>query len=150
MPDEELKTAIQKPTDERLWAVAEGLRRGWTVEAINKISRIDKWFLRKIKTLITIEQKLDAARQRSDCNESISELIQEAFIFGFPSPSILSILGVDGKGEPNEFSARVLQEVERQKVMPVFKMVDTCAGEFESRTPYYYGTFEQESDMVSV
>ena len=150
MPDEDLRTAIQKPTDERLWAVAEGLRRGWTVEAINKISRIDKWFLRKIKTLITIEQKLDAARQRSDCNESISELIQEAFIFGFPSPSILSILGVDGKGEPNEFSVRVLQEVERQKVMPVFKMVDTCAGEFESRTPYYYGTFEQESDMVSV
>jgi hypothetical protein len=47
-----------------------------------------------------------------------------------------------------QYYCRAFAEVERQKVMPVFKMVDTCAGEFESQTPYYYGTFEQEDDAV--
>ena len=48
----------------------------------------------------------------------------------------------------SRYALRAAIEIERQKVMPVFKMVDTCAGEFESRTPYYYGTFEQEDDAA--
>ncbi len=149
MGDDDLKSAIRKPTDERLWAVAEGIRRGYTVDEINKISRIDKWFLRKILTLITMEKKLADAQTQSDINEPLDQLIHEAFLLGFPSPTILSILGVGSDGITAEFSARVTQKIERQKVMPVFKMVDTCAGEFESRTPYYYGTFEQENDQVA-
>jgi len=166
MEDEPLRFAIRKPTDERLWALAEGLRRGWTVDEVNRISRVDRWFLRKINVLLSIEGRLVAAGLSK--SPQVGEIIQEAFLLGFPSPTIASILGVDPASSQTarrlqkESSARPIDtaildwrvlaalEIERQKVMPVFKMVDTCAGEFESRTPYYYGTFEQEDDAITI
>ena len=161
MPDDMLRKEIRQPTDERLWAMAEGLRRGWSAEEVNRISRVDKWFLRKIQGLLMIEQKLVRAREQ---RAEVGELIQEAFLFGFPSPSIASILGIDAATTAevgrqyranlaapelvSDWKLAAAWEIERQKVMPVFKMVDTCAGEFESETPYYYGTFEDEDDAV--
>ncbi len=142
MSDEDLAQAIKKPTDERLWAIAEGLRRGWGVDAVNKLSRVDKWFLRKIETLLGVEARLVAARHCKGSSEEIARLIGEAFLLGYPSNTITDILGT--------LDPEIVKEIERQKVMPVFKMVDTCAGEFESQTPYYYGTFEQEDDAVTV
>jgi len=135
LDDDGLRSAIGKPTDERLWALADGLRRGWGVDEVNRISHVDRWFLRKIQTLIDMETRLVAAAGQS---EGLSELVEEAFLLGFPSPTLRNILGPAADAE-----------IERQKVMPVFKMVDTCAGEFESGTPYYYGTFEQEDDAVT-
>ena len=163
MEVDQLREAIRKPTDERLWALAEGLRRGWTVDEINRISRVDKWFLRKIKGLIDLEHKLKDSSGTT--GEALGAVISEAFLLGYPSPTIASILGVDsktslevgsmfraGKSPTADAEWKVLAawEIERQKVMPVFKMVDTCAGEFESHTPYYYGTFEQEDDALPV
>jgi len=136
LDDDALRSAIGKPTDERLWALADGLRRGWGVDEVNRISHVDRWFLRKIQTLIDMEKRLSAAAGQS---EGLSELVEEAFLLGFPSPTLRDILGPAADAE-----------IERQKVKPVFKMVDTCAGEFESGTPYYYGTFEQEDDAVAV
>ncbi|CAN1537416.1 CarB Carbamoylphosphate synthase large subunit (split gene in MJ) [Fimbriimonadaceae bacterium] len=147
MSDEDLRYAIKQPTDERLWAIAEGLRRGWTVDDVNRTCRVDKWFLRKIERLLAIEQRLVRAGETLGQTEPIASLIHEAFIIGFPSPTIRALLTQNVSDEP--FLEQVRQEVKRQQVMPVFKMVDTCAGEFESRTPYYYGTFEQEDDAVS-
>jgi carbamoyl-phosphate synthase large subunit len=141
-----LTTAIGKPTDERLWALAEGLRRGWGVDEVNRISRVDRWFLRKIDTLVKMESRLLNAEASG---ESLGDLIAEAFLLGYSSPTISSLLGVS-REVVREFTTRAAEEIERQKVMPVFKMVDTCAGEFESHTPYYYGTFEQEDDAVGV
>ncbi len=147
MSDEDLRYAIKQPTDERLWAIAEGLRRGWSVDDVNRTCRVDKWFLRKIERLLAIEQRLVRAGETLGQTEPIASLIHEAFIIGFPSPTIRALLTQNVTDEP--FLEQVRQEVKRQQVMPVFKMVDTCAGEFESRTPYYYGTFEQEDDAVS-
>ena len=147
MSDEDLRYAIKQPTDERLWAIAEGLRRGWSVDDVNRTCRVDKWFLRKIERLLAIEHRLVRAGETLGETEPIAGLIHEAFIIGFPSPTIRALLTQNVTDEP--FLEQVRQEVKRQQVMPVFKMVDTCAGEFESRTPYYYGTFEQEDDAVS-
>ncbi len=211
LDDEALRFAIRKPTDERLWALADGLRRGWGVDEVNRISHVDRWFLRKIQTLVDMESRLIRARESRGASEPMAELIADAFLLGFPSPAIASLLGVspdllrlmaeqsrfnkevavylkeqnvrgpqeaaqavaryvEAHPEWQRFSAniealvpassdpeilaeadyalRTAVEIERQKVMPVFKMVDTCAGEFESRTPYYYGTFEQEDDAA--
>lgn len=183
MSDEDLKKAIRKPTDERLWALAEGLRRNWGVDEVNRISRVDRWFLRKILRLVDIERKLQTAKDQWVSGANLGDIVAEAFILGYPSPSILSIFGIsadelkqsrrpiasstsssqddlvslanelagpDGDSSRWLFVLSVTQEVRRQQVMPVFKMVDTCAGEFESQTPYYYGTFEQEDDAVMV
>ena len=133
LSDDELAREIRKPTDERFWALAEGLRRGWGVDEVNRIGKVDLWFLRKIQILLDMEARLHAARDSNDAAAN-GRLIQEAFVLGFPSPTIRSFIG-DAPGVNKALRAP-----------PVFKMVDTCAGEFESRTPYYYGTFERESD----
>lgn len=191
-----LQDAIQHPTDERLWALAEGLRRGWTVDEVNRLSRVDKWFLRKIQKLVHLEQRLIAARGDA---AAIPAAVHEAFLEGYPSNSIQELLDVSESelstarkllrtSEGNASYAAVLQErdellasfahvkagvkkhagdspqrtsdpvqnasltaalaIERLKVQPVFKMVDTCAGEFESHTPYFYSTFDQEDDAI--
>ncbi len=147
MDDAGLQSAVTKPTDERLWAIAEGLRRGWGVDAVNKMSRVDRWFLRKIENLLRVERRLIDARTTLGQSEPIGNLIGEAFLIGFPSPTIRSLMISDGN---EEFSKEVREEILRQQVQPVFKMVDTCAGEFESRTPYYYGTFDQEDDALAM
>lgn len=152
LPDEELEGAVIQPTDERLWAVAEALRRRWSVDRINKLSHIDPWFLTKMQNLIEVERELavvGADRESTGrAGLRLSQVIHEAFLIGYPSPTILSLLGVH-EGDESGFAQVVRREVERLKVMPVFKMVDTCAGEFESETPYFYGTFELEDDVVS-
>ncbi len=197
MPDEELREAIRKPTDERLWAIAEGLRRGWSLSEVNRLSRVDKWFLKKLRDLLEIEKEL--IDLRNDPEADLVGIIERAFLMGYPSPSVASMLelskeklllarslvrsrrdlkrkidqmmasreeiGIEaessgpdpkailGQLEQNvrdmtatDWDLKLAIEIEGQKVKPVFKMVDTCAGEFESRTPYYYGTFEQEDD----
>ena len=190
LSDVDLATAIRKPTDERLWALADGLRRGWGVDEVNRISRVDKWFLRKIRTLVEMEQKLAGLAAHAHDPEAMNQVIESAFLLGFSSPTIESMIGVTAElkrdmqelrdettasadsidvrewasmpwaekfwakydAADNAFLSRffAVGAIARQKVMPVFKMVDTCAGEFESRTPYYYGTFEQEDDAVAV
>jgi carbamoyl-phosphate synthase large subunit len=141
--DEVLEAEVKQPTDERLWAIAEALRRDWSVDRVNKICKVDKWFLRKMLKLITVEKEL-ARAQASKAD--LEDLIFRAFMIGFPSPAILDI----AKTSDEAFNAKLKAVVDGIKVKPVFKMVDTCAGEFESRTPYYYGTFESQDDVVRI
>ena len=141
--DEDLAAAVKQPTDERLWAIAEALRRDWEVDRVYKLCKVDKWFLRKMVKLIAIEKEL-ATAQASGVD--LEDLIYRAFMIGFPSPSILDI----AKTNDESFNTRLRKVIDGLKVKPVFKMVDTCAGEFESRTPYYYGTFESQDDVVRV
>ena len=141
--DEELAAAVKQPTDERLWAIAEALRRDWSVDQVNKLCKVDKWFLRKMLKLIVVEKEL-ANAQKSGAD--LEDLIYRAFMIGFPSPAILDI----AKNDDESFNTKLKAVIDGIKVKPVFKMVDTCAGEFESKTPYYYGTFESQDDVVRV
>lgn len=146
MNDADLAEAISHPTDDRLWAIVEGIRRGWDEGKVNKLCKVDKWFLRKLKALVDCEQAMVQIRDSAATvsNEQINETIRAAFLIGFPSPTIRSLLHHPEAGP--EYQNRVNNSINAQKVLPVFKMVDTCAGEFESQTPYYYGTFESEED----
>ncbi len=139
--DTDLEASVKQPTDERLWAIAEALRRGWGVERVNKICKVDRWFLRKMQNLLDIETELASA---SSSGADLDDLVHRAFMIGFPSPAIYDI----AKGSDDAFNAKLSSVIESFKVQPVFKMVDTCAGEFESKTPYYYGTFETQDDVV--
>lgn len=147
MSREDLESALRKPTDERLWALAEALRRGWGEEEVYRISRVDKWFLRKILALLAFEARLMLCAWSEGATEAAQPLIEEAFLFGFPSPTIAQLMGV-AKGAETEFQKQAAAIIQEVKVNPVFKMVDTCAGEFASATPYFYGTFESEDDLV--
>ncbi|MDK2789214.1 MAG: carbamoyl-phosphate synthase large subunit, partial [Epulopiscium sp.] len=131
--DEEIEKMLYICDDQRIFVIAEALRRGISVEAINHITKIDPWFLHKIKHIIEIEQRLK--------NEPFTaELLKEAEEMGFTDVEIQAL---------SKQPISTLDTLRRAHDMyPVYKMVDTCAGEFESQTPYYYSTYEQEDENI--
>lgn len=131
--DDELSESIRIPTDERLWAIAEGLRRGWTIKELNRLSRVDPWFLHKMKGILEIESALLNAE-----TTDVPNWIDRALMTGFAAKTVRELLG----SRASEFEA----EFQRLRSAGAYKMVDTCAGEFESHTPYFYRSSEAISD----
>lgn len=122
---------IQRPNDLRLWAVMAALRRGVTPERIHELCSIDLWFLWKLERLVQMERHMAAC-------ELTDETLWEAKRAGFSDVQIGDLVG-----KP----ASAIRERRRSLQMtPVYKMVDTCAGEFEAATPYFYSTYEQEDE----
>ncbi len=142
---EEIERRLFEADDERLFVIAEAIRRRVTLERIFDISKIDIWFLRRIAHLVEIEQSLNTLKspgiQFADFAEMHSDLIVHAKRCGFPDTALSRLLDVS----PAEIRAW------RKSVhmTPVFKMVDTCAGEFAASTPYYYSTYEEEDEVIS-
>ncbi len=128
-----IKVMLDIVDDQRIFVVAEALRKGITVKEIHNITKIDVWFLEKINNIIKIEVRLSS--------EPISgELLQKAEKMGFTDIEIQALSGKD---------FRIVDAIRRAHGMyPVYKMVDTCAAEFESSTPYYYSTYEEEEENV--
>lgn len=131
-PATELLNKIAKQDDERLFAIAEALRVGVTAKEIHDLTQIDYFFLSKIQNIIEMEKKLETDKS--------PERILEAKRLGF-SDRYLSRIWKISENEVYKFR-------KNHKILPVFKMVDTCAGEFESTTPYYYSTFESQDEVL--
>lgn len=128
---EEIDKRIAKADDERLFILGEAYRRGYTTEEIWELSKIDRFFLHKIEGIVKFEKELAA-------NPGNLELLQEAKERGFADVTIAKLW--------NQTEEEIYQLREDKGLMPVYKMVDTCAAEFESATPYYYGTYEDENE----
>jgi carbamoyl-phosphate synthase large subunit len=123
------------PTDERLWAVFASLRRGATVDELRDLSGIDPWFLEKMAGMVAVEQRL--------LNESLTpDLMREAKRKGF-SDAVIGTLA-------DRLPEQVRDLRTEWGVQPVYKMVDTCAAEFEAETPYFYSTYDEENEAPSM
>ena len=119
------------PNDERLWALFAALRRNISPEDISRETGVDPWFTRAFSRIIGMENRL--------LNETLTkELIYQAKRLGFPDDRI-SVLTDRSSEEVRSFRKRF-------GIIPVYKMVDTCAAEFEAETPYFYSTYEQENE----
>ncbi|MCG1008657.1 carbamoyl-phosphate synthase large subunit [Salinicoccus sp. ID82-1] len=124
---------IQKQSDERLFYIGEALRRGVSMETIHEWTKIDMFFLRKFQHIIDIEHELKE-------NPKSMDHLKWAKTYGFSDRVI---------GHRWNMSEEEVFELRKsQGLMPVYKMVDTCAAEFESETPYFYGTYEQENESI--
>ena len=132
LSDEELREHLYDINDRRLFCVAEAIRRGYTLEEIHKINKIDMWFLDKIAVLVKMEERLKT-------EELTVDLLKEAKRLEFPDKAIA---GFTGRGEAEIRAMRY-----RNDIVAAFKMVDTCAAEFESETPYYYSCFGSENEV---
>lgn len=130
---DEIYNKLKFANDERLFVIAEALRRGITVEEIHDITAIDLFFLNKIQNIIAIETML--ATQELD-----AEILRTAKKFGLTDKAIAEF---SGKSPEEIRSIRI-----RNKIVPVYKMVDTCAAEFEALTPYFYSTYAQEDEVT--
>ncbi|MGG3845323.1 carbamoyl-phosphate synthase large subunit [Aeribacillus composti] len=131
--DEMIEKRIKKAGDERIFYIGEALRRGFSVEQIHQWSKIDRFFLNKINNIIEYERELK--KSPFDVN-----VLRKAKQLGFSDHFIASLWNTD-ESEVYEFR-------KKQGIVPVYKMVDTCASEFESETPYFYGTYEEENESI--
>ncbi len=127
--EDDLLTELRQPTDKRIYAVAEGLRRGYATEKIAALTAWNPFFITKIANLVSMEARLKAGPLTRD-------LVDDGKRMGFGDEYIAALAGVE------EHRVRAA----RRKV--TYKMVDTCGGEFEARTPYYYSTFEAGDEVV--
>lgn len=133
MNDEELMEKIRQCDDERIFAVAEGMRRSLTIDKLHEITMIDKWFLSKIKNIVDMENKLK--------EKPITwELLREAEALGFIDKDICEL---------SDITHEELINIRNENgIFPVYKMVDTCSGEFEVKTPYYYSCYDDEDENI--
>jgi carbamoyl-phosphate synthase large subunit len=135
MSDQEIKDALFAADDNRLFVIAEALRRRWTVAQVHQITKISTFFLHKMKNIIEIENSLAADKDKIAENK---ELLYQAKEKGF-SDSEIALLT-----ERTEAEIKSIRNMLQLK--PVFKMVDTCAAEFEAETPYYYSSYEKVNE----
>lgn len=128
-----LKSYISIGTDDRIFAVAELLRRNVSVDEIAKITKIDSFFLRKIRNIISAEEEIKS-------NKNSVEYLKYAKRLGFSDCEIASLWGV---------SAKEIFEIRKENgIFPTYKMIDTCASEFKSYVPYFYSTYEKENESI--
>ena len=126
--DAEIKKGVARTDDQRLFHICEALRRGiMTIEEIHDITTMDVFFLHKFQNIIDMEKEL-ASAEKID-----SDLYIRAKKMGFLDKTIEQLSGKD------------ISDVKR---LPVYKMVDTCAAEFEAETPYYYSTYDDETEVA--
>ncbi|MGB5947226.1 carbamoyl-phosphate synthase large subunit [Paenisporosarcina sp.] len=133
MTDEWIEKRIRRAGDERLFFIGEALRRGVTIETIHDWSQIDLFFLNKLQNIVKYEEIVAA-------NPYDFDVARKAKRMGFADHTLAKLWKSD---ELSIYNWRV-----EQQLIPVYKMVDTCAAEFESETPYFYGTYEDENESV--
>lgn len=133
MTDEWIEQRIRRAGDERLFFIGEALRRGVPVETLQEWSLIDKFFLRKFENIVQFEKVVEA-------NPFDHKVLYKAKRMGFSDVSIAK------HWDTNERA--IYDYRKKQGIIPVYKKVDTCAGEYESETPYFYGTYEEENESI--
>ena len=122
---------VRKATDDRLYAIAELIRRGVDPGLIYDRTKIDMFFLEKIKNIVEFEPEVKAAPMNV-------EVLRDAKRMGFGDKFIAQLWGTT--------EAEVFLMRKKEGIMPVYKMIDTCAGEFDAYVPYFYSTYEQENE----
>lgn len=130
---EELMEYIKLGTDDRIYAIAQLLRLGVKEEEISKATKIDMIFLRKLKNITDEEEKIKA-------NQGDESVLYEAKRMGFSDKEIAYLWNMS---ETDIFAMR-----KEKGIFPVYKMIDTCASEFESYIPYFYSTYEEENESI--
>jgi len=137
-----IREKLTTPNAERLWYIAEAFRNGFSIDQINDITNIDRWFLYNIKEIVDFEEELKgyAKKRGFDVNDLPDDVLLEAKKMGFSDRRLAKLFSVD---EKSVRASRV-----KKQILPVFKMVDTCAAEFIAKTPYLYSTYEIEDEAL--
>ncbi|VAX37858.1 Carbamoyl-phosphate synthase large chain [hydrothermal vent metagenome] len=130
--DEKVEWRLREPNASRIFYIKYALQKGWSIEKIVEVSQIDIWFVAQMVQIFDFENTLKASKDISE------EMLRKAKEYGFSDAQLAKIL--------NRTENEVRQLRKDKGVTAVFKLVDTCAAEFEAYTPYFYSTYEQENE----
>lgn len=133
---DELLHSLANPTWNRLFHIHDAIKVGIPLKTIGKLTRIDKWFLKQIEELVQIEEQLE----EYDIGNIPTDLLRTAKEKGFGDRQIAHLLHC--------FESEVFNKRNELGIKRVYKLVDTCAAEFEAKTPYYYSTFDTENESI--
>lgn len=142
---DDLEKSLCEPTDRRIFFLAQAFHEGYDVEKIHELTKIDKWFLFKLKNIIDLEKELAKINSFEDLSD---ELFREAKIRGFSDFQITRLIT---KCKPEDMDIKVLEarNIRKQRgILPVVKQIDTLAGEFPAQTNYLYLTYLGEENDV--
>ena len=131
----EVKAKLLTPNPQRIFYIGDAFRLGFSVEEVYQLTKIDRWFLSNIKEIIDFESSLKLYRGLDP------RTLRKAKELGFSDIQIARILNIN--------PAKISSFREKHSISPVYKFVDTCAGEFQAYTPYYYSTYEYEEEVFS-
>ena len=144
IPD--LDAALREPTDKRVFVISKAMHKGYTVNQIHDLTKIDRWFLNKLKHIIDIDEAL----KRRNINTLDKELLREAKVYGFTDFQIARAVGLEGE-EQNMHKAMLIVRRLRKGfgIVPVVKQIDTLAAEYPAQTNYLYVTYAGVASDVS-
>ena len=151
--DEKIKERVSQCTDQRLFAVFQALKRNiMSVDEIHAVTMIDEWFLNKMMKLVSMEKTFLSVKDGKA--ELSADLYLEAKKNGYPDKVIEKMTGISIPGSTGiiteaEKAATLRAEGKLAHIPATYKMVDTCAGEFNAETPYFYGGFDAENEAAS-
>jgi len=132
----ELLRALERPSWNRLFMIYDAMKMGISLKTIQKLTRIDKWFLQQIEELIALENEISTHNLQTVSKDLLYEAKQKGYA-DRQIAHLLSCLESEVYKKRNDFG-----------IKRVYKLVDTCAAEFEAKTPYYYSTFEDENESI--
>ena len=132
----ELLAGLERPSWNRLFMIYDAMKLGISIKTIQKLTRIDMWFLEQIEQMIALENEVSKYK----LNDIPRDILYEVKQMGYADRQVAHLLRC--------LESEVYNKRKEMNINRVFKMVDTCAAEFEAKTPYYYSTFEDENESI--
>lgn len=145
IPD--IDAALREPTDKRIFVISKAMHRGYTVDQIHDLTKIDKWFLYKLKHIIDIDESLKALKSINNLEKS---LLKTAKIYGFTDFQIARAVGLEAEIGNMTKAGLVVRNLRKSYgILPVVKQIDTLAAEYPAQTNYLYVTYAGLSNDIS-
>ena len=135
---DDLDAALREPTDKRVFLISKAMHKGYTVDQIHDLTKIDRWFLNKLKHIIDIDEEL----KRKNINTIDKELLRTAKVYGFTDFQIARAVGLEEECQNMHQAMRIVRRLRKSfGILPVVKQIDTLAAEYPAQTNYLYVTY---------
>lgn len=144
---DDIDVALREPTDKRVFIISKAMHKGYTIDQIHELTKIDKWFLEKLKHIIDIDERMKALK---NVNNLDKELLRTAKIYGFTDFQIARAVGLEDEvGNMHKAMLTIRQLRKNYGILPVVKQIDTLAAEYPAHTNYLYVTYSGVASDIS-
>ena len=143
---DDIDTALKEPTDKRVFIISKAMQKGYTIDQIHDLTKIDRWFLHKLKHIIEIDRRLQKC---TSINVLDKELLREAKVYGFTDFQVARAVGLESQVDSMATAGLIVRDFRKNLgIVPHVKQIDTLAGEFPAQTNYLYITYAGVEDDI--